>query len=159
MTRSTSEVNETIAGHVRQYGWHCLHVFPTKDDGAHVGFTYSIGFVQSYDAPEVVIFGLSREKAHALLNQCAQLFATGDKVEPDVEDGRILARDFKVVFRSIPRAAYDEYLGTAVRYYGDSEFPALLMYLPDKSGLFPWQAGYSGMDASEALSITGVLVA
>jgi hypothetical protein len=38
---------------------------------------------------------------------------------------------------------------------GDSKFPVLLMYLPDKSGLFPWQAGYSGMDASEALSITG----
>ena len=147
--------NELIAEHIREYRWHCLHVFPTASDSEHSNFSYSIGFTESFGQPEILIFGLSRDKAHALLAECASLLSDGAAFEPDVEDDRVLANGYKVVFRPVLASRFREYLGTARRYYGARNFSALVMYLPDRDGRFPWQSGYDGKNVDEAVSITG----
>ncbi len=136
---------------IREYGWHCLHVFPTKEDQDR--FSYSIGFGESYGAPEVLIFGLEREKAHALLNECAHLVKGGHIIRPGAEDDDVLAGDYKVVFRSVRPDCFGEYLGTAVRYYQGRPFSAVVMFLPDRQHRFPWQPGYEDIPADEALAI------
>lgn len=146
---------DVIAQHIRKYGWHCLHVHPTEGDDEALKFSYSIGFTESFSQPEILIFGLSRDKAHALLSECASLLSSGTAFEPDVEDDRVLDNGYKVVFRPVLASRFGEYLGTARRYFGARSFSAIVMYLPDREGKFPWQSDYAGMDVDEALSITG----
>src|SRR5690606_16769752 len=143
--------NQRISDNIRECGWHCLHVFPTKE--GQDKFSYSIGFRESYGAPEVLIFGLEREKAHALLNECAQLLKGGHTIVPGVEDGNVLAGDYKVVFKAVRSDSFGEYLGTALRYYQGKPFSAMIMFLPDRQNRFSWQAGYDDIPAEESLAI------
>ena len=143
--------NQRISDNIREYGWHCLHVFPTKE--SQDKFSYSIGFGESYGAPEVLIFGLEREKAHALLNECAQLLKGGHTIHPGVEDANVLGGDYTVVFKHVRPDCFGEYLGTASRYYQDKPFGAVVMFLPDRQHRFPWQPGYDGIPAGEPLAI------
>jgi len=143
--------NQEIADNIRKYGWHCLRVFPTE-----VGqdkFSYSIGFAESYGAPEVLIFGLERSKAHALLNECANLLKAGHVIQPGVEDSNVLAGGYNVVFKPVRSDCFGEYLGTAGRYYQDKPFKAVVMFIPDRDHRFPWQAGYDYLPADEPLAI------
>ena len=143
--------NQRISDNIREYGWHCLHVFPTKENQDK--FSYSIGFGESYGAPEVLIFGLEREKAHALLNECAHLLKGGHTILLGAEDDDVLAGDYKVIFKSVRPDCFGEYLGTAVRYYQRKPFNAVVMFLPDRQHRFPWQPGYEDIPADEALAI------
>jgi GNAT superfamily N-acetyltransferase len=64
--QKNEEARQKGCGHIEEYGWHCLHIAPrTGGQGAH--FTYTIGLVASYQHPELMIFGLGREKAHGIL--------------------------------------------------------------------------------------------
>jgi hypothetical protein len=143
--------NQKISDNIREYGWHCLHVFPTKE--GQDKFSYSIGFGESYGAPEILIFGLEREKAHALLNECAHLLRDGHTILPDAEDDNVLAGDYTVVFKTVRSESFGDYLGTAVRYYRGKPFNAVVMFLPDRQHRFPWQSGYDDIPAEEALAI------
>lgn len=141
-----------VATDIRRYGWHCLHVFPTQDDEG-VCFTYSIGFTESYGAPEIAVFGLPQEKAHALLSECASLLRNGHTIQLGVEDPNILAGGYTVVFKPARPACMGEYFGTAMRHYGGKAFTVAVMFLPDRQHRFPWQADYDYMPADEALAI------
>ena len=143
--------NQRISDNIQDYGWHCLHVFPTKE--GQDKFSYSIGFGESYAAPEVLIFGLEPEKAHALLNECAQLLKGGHTIRPGVEDANVLAGNYKVVFKTVRSDSFGEYLGTALRYYQGKPLSAVVMFLPDRQHRFPWQPGYDDIPAGEALAI------
>ena len=148
---SLATQNQKIADNIRVHGWHCLHILPSRE--GEDKFSYSIGFAESFAAPEVVIFGLEQEKAHALLNECAVLLKGGHVFQPDVEDGNVLAGGYKVVFKSIRAERFDDYLGTALRYYQGAPFGAMVMFLPDSEHRFPWQTGYDCISADESLSI------
>jgi hypothetical protein len=143
--------NTLIAGHVREYGWHCLHVAPETQ--AQQAFTYSIGFAQTWDAPEVLVFGAPRDKAHALLSRCATRLREGHRFVPGEPDASVLTGGYRVVFRRLARDQFGEYVGTAERYHGDRAFDALVMFLPDRANRFPWEADYAGIDAAEAIGI------
>jgi hypothetical protein len=143
--------NRKIADDIRQYGWHCLHVAGCEVD--EQPFSYSIGFSQSHSAPEVLIFGLPPEKAHALLNACDSVLGKGHAIRPGVEDPSLLSGGYKVVFRTVRPECFDEYLGTAQRYYQDRPFDAVVMFLPDREHRYPWQAGYDYIPSDEALAI------
>lgn len=151
MTHDHSRQRQTAAEHIREFGWHCLHIF--ADEEGQENFTYTIGFAESFGAPEIVIFGLARDKAHALLGECAALLKAGNMIEPDVENPNVLAGGYHVVFKPVKAEHFDEYLGTANRYYQGRPFGAMVMFLPDREHRFPWSGGYDGPSADEALSI------
>ncbi|RNF83204.1 DUF4262 domain-containing protein [Montanilutibacter psychrotolerans] len=151
MSKDLPAQNQTISDNIRAFGWHCLHVFPTQDNQDK--FTYSIGFGESYGAPEVLIFGVEREKAHALLHECAYLLKNGHTIQPEVEDENILTGGYSVIFKCVRPEHFDEYLGTAVRYYQDKPFAAVVMFFPDRQHRFPWDEGYDYIPAGEPLAI------
>ncbi len=151
MDEALAAQNQKIADHIQEYGWHCLHVAPCEGD--EEPFSYSIGFAESYGAPQVLVFGLSREKAHGLLNGCASALQKGHAIIPDVEDPQLLSGGYKVIFKSVRPEFFYEYLGTAQRFYGDKPCRAVVMFLPDREHRFPWQTGYSYIRMDEALTI------
>lgn len=151
MDSPLSAQNLKIAENIAKYGWHCLHIASAEAD--EQSFSYSIGFTQSYGAPEVMIFGLPRAQAHALLNACAAALSNGHRIAIDTEDSNLLAGGYKVVFKTVRAACFGEYLGTAERYYQDRPFAAVIMFLPDREHRFPWQAGYAYVPVDEALAM------
>jgi hypothetical protein len=140
-----------IAAHIQEFGWHCLHVESNVPE--QTAFSYSIGFSESFDQPEVLVFGLAQEKAHALLAECAHVFREGGSIEVDTPDDRILSGGYEVVFRPLRSNHYAEYVGSARRYYGARPFSAVVLFLPDAEHRFPWDPDYDYINADEALSI------
>lgn len=143
--------NQKIADNIGKYGWHCLHVSPSEEGQDR--FSYSIGFGETYGAPEVLIFGRDRDNAHSLLNECADLLKAGHVIQPDVEDSNVLAGGYNVIFKSVRADCFGEYLGTARRYYQGKPFKAVVMFIPDREHRFPWQTGYDYIPADESLAI------
>jgi Domain of unknown function (DUF4262) len=124
---------------VEKYGWHCLHVAPrVGESGAN--FTYTIGLFETYGHPEIMIFGLGRESAHGVLRECADMIKAGTRfpVGQPVQD--VLSGDFPVIFKAVKLEHYDEYLGTAMRYYGEKPFEAWVLFWPDKDYKFAWES-------------------
>lgn len=123
---------------VRDYGWHCLSVSPrVGEEGEH--FTYSIGLVESFAHPEIMIFGLGSELSHGILTDCVEKIRDGQRFEPDVQYAEVIGGDYQVVFKAVKPDSLPEYFGAACRYYGDRPFPALIMFWPNKAHRFPWQ--------------------
>lgn len=128
-----------IADHIRDYGWHCLHVSPrVGETGA--SFTYTVGLHASYDHPELMIFGLDRDKSHAILTTCVDMIRSGTRFPTNEPVGNVLARDFKVMFRRVHPQHFGEYLGTAIRHYGHRNFGAFVLFWPDKEHRFVWES-------------------
>jgi hypothetical protein len=84
---------------------------------------------------------------------CADILREGGEFHANEPDPRILKGDYKVVFRHLRPDCFGEYAGTAMRHYRDKPFPALVMFLPDSKGRYPWQSGYDYIPADEALSV------
>ena len=100
-----------------------------------------------------MVFGLNREKSHALLNECAQLLRGDHKFCAGAKDGSVLSGSYNVVLKPVKVQYFNEYLGTAVRYFEAKPFQAMVMFLPDKNNLFPWEDSYNGQPADEPLKI------
>lgn len=134
-----NEADAQVAHDIREYGWHCLHVLPRFGEEG-VGFTYTIGLVESYDHPELMIFGLGRERSHRVLCECANMIRAGTHFPTDIRISDVLARDFDVMFRPVRRECFEEYLGTALRHYGEREFEAYVLFWPDNENQFVWDS-------------------
>ena len=140
--------NARVRTDVEEFGWHCVNVWPVAGD-ERPGFSYTIGLTESYEHPEIMIFGLE-DQAHALLTECAELIKQGTTFEPDVPNSEVLAGGYDVIFKSVRRDCFHEYLGAALRFYGDRPFEALIMFWPTKDGQFPWELKERNLQ-SEAL--------
>jgi hypothetical protein len=61
MDPGEQKVHDDVATH----GWHVVKV---HEDDVGPGFAYTIGLFKNYGHPEIIAFGLSSERLHALLN-------------------------------------------------------------------------------------------
>jgi hypothetical protein len=116
---------EKIQGHIKEYGWHFLFVF--DPNGVHQDFSYTIGLEESYGHPEIMIFGLKKESAHAILADIVEDIKSGITMETNKKLGNVIGGDLEVMFKPITTSAYKKYLGTAVDYYG-KPFRAQIMF-------------------------------
>jgi hypothetical protein len=124
---------------VSEYGWHCLNIM---EEGEHPPFSFSIGFYKTWQFPELIIVGLKREVAHAVLNIVASTLAEGRK--PDlVATNDDLLEGYPCCFVEVSKSHYREYVGTARWYYEGDSFPLYQVVWPSKHGHFPWHSGAS----------------
>jgi hypothetical protein len=136
---------EDDAAHIRKaaedvasYGWHVVGVEPEANAPM---WAFTIGLFQRFGHAEILIFGDDFSVMHGVLNTIGEIMRAGgslvaDAVSEDVFEG--CAAHFKPVHRRW----YGPTLGTAVRYYDSEDFPVLQCFWPDRSGHFPWSAGY-----------------
>jgi hypothetical protein len=121
---------------IKRHGWMVQAVFgsgPRRPDLA-----YTVG-LWGLNHPELVVFGLPVDTAHPMLNDL------GERVRA----GAMLAAGTEVSFGSWPHRVHllavphpERVLFQATRTYG-RPVPALQAVWDDRSGRFPWQAGYS----------------
>jgi hypothetical protein len=141
---------EQIKKSIQDCGWHALSIF--DPNGEHQDFSYTIGLEESYGHPEIIIFGLKKETSHAIFSDLVLEIKSGIKFEPNVKLKNVINGNFEVLFKPIIHSAYNEYLGTAVNYYGHP-FRALVMFWPDKNNILPTEPGCELSIQNEALTI------
>jgi uncharacterized protein DUF4262 len=145
-----SPPDEKLISNVREYGCHIIRVFATESGPA---FAYSVGMYLNYGQPEVIVFGLSVEHAHVILNDICRHAARGERFVAGDRTDQFL-QGFDVCFTEVPLEVYPEYLGFALWFYRSlsEPFPAVQLVWPDRAGKFPWELGYDhGFDRLQPL--------
>ncbi|MGT2435428.1 DUF4262 domain-containing protein [Bradyrhizobium betae] len=131
------EADKVILRNVRSHGCHIVGI-----PGANPSFAFSIGLFLNYGHPELIVFGQSAGNAQDIINLVRDRVAAGRKfADGDICD-ELLENGYKLGFWQVPLAAYPEYLGTAIWFYGKSRlvFPCLQIVWQDVDRRFPWEA-------------------
>jgi Domain of unknown function (DUF4262) len=101
-------------------------------------FAYSTGGYESYGAPEIIVFGLSFDLMHSMINIFFDEWNKGTRFETGEEYGGFL-EGFPVVFSACAKRAADDYATSTDWYYERELFPLWQMIWPGSGcGLFPW---------------------
>jgi len=141
---------ESIKDNIQKYGWQFQYVFDA--DGEKEGFSYSIGFEESFSHPEVMIFGLERETMHAILSDIATDIKNGRVFSENIKTKDVLSRDYEVEFRTIKEVYLPEYAGLAMRFY-QKPFRMMVMFWPDKANVLPTEPNCTLTLQNEAVAI------
>ena len=135
---STSDAK--VLSDVKRVGWHTLGVSPRAgEDGPH--WAFSIGLFHSFNHPEVLIVGLPLNVCTETVNVIGKQVQAGARYEADREYADILQDPFRCTFKASERAAYRDFVGYALWFYENDEFPLLQCFWPDKQHRLPWDAG------------------
>ncbi len=135
-----NESDRKVLEDIEHHGWHVVIV---REDDMGPGFAFSIGLYHSFGHPEIIMLGLPGKTMHALINLMGE----------EVRDGKVyegggryagLIEGFDCFMLRMDRSLYHEYLGYALWFYKDREFPVLQCVWPDRSGNFPWNEDYAG---------------
>jgi len=126
-----SDVMETVEDDIKKHGWHVLSVF-SKDAPS---FSYSIGFTETLDHPEIIMSGLDTSLMHSLINDIGQLIKNGQRFTNNQLSEEVI-KSYPVKFSKISELNKEEYLRAAVSIYSVEKFDALQCIWPDKEGKF-----------------------
>lgn len=141
-------IEAEISEVVRRSGWFGANV----SDG-EPPFLYSIGLLQTFDHPELIVFGLEPQIASDLLSRIVQAIRDGqefaDRVTTTIHAN---GTDLLLAFRKVHRTKHPLYLGYAMGYCRRTGrwdgLEALQVYWPDNGGKFPFDVGFDS-DLSE----------
>lgn len=129
---------------VRKHGWQVTSVFDAE--GSEPDFSYSIGIFATLNSPEMIIFGLPKDAACAIINlygrnirDCGVSYRAGAFVADLIEGFDA----FLIDVTASPRK--EEFAKSAGWYYGRGDFPMIQLVWPSKSGNWPWQAGQDAL--------------
>jgi hypothetical protein len=130
------ETLHAIAQTIDEHGW-WVGLIDEDDEGP--GFAYTLGLVQSFGHPELIVFGLRREVMHGILNGLGERVRSGERLPEETRIADVLERELQVVLRPVRgEDNFGEYLGYGLRYYGRI-FPALQVFWPDRENKLPWE--------------------
>ena len=105
-------------------------------------FAYTVGLF-GVGHPEMLLVGLCHHESGPILNAIADRVMTGCDFSPN-EPVTLDGWEHHFVVEAIPNPA--EIVFAANRFYqrpDEASVPVLQLTYPDKSGRFPWDAGYS----------------
>ena len=125
---------DKIAWVVETNGWCAEPVAPVNDPPTP-GYTYSIGFGDTYDHPDVVIFGLQPAAARGLIEMLATL--------PEGMFVGLLDGELPCALLPVDMSLYAEMFPGATQFYGDEGCYRVSQFVwPDRTGHMPWDAEY-----------------
>jgi hypothetical protein len=134
---TTHDGNQEMDRNIEAKGWHIVCVPETP---ASPGWAFTVGLHRSHCHPEIVIVGLPIETMEAILEGLASDVTHGAYYDVGASSAGVL-EDLTCEFRPVDRLRYDRYLATALRYYGDDEFPAVQCVWPDSNNHLPGERG------------------
>ncbi len=125
---------------IREHGWHVVGI---PDDEVGPGFSFTVGVYLRTLQPEVLMMGVPIEPSHRVLNAIAGYLMKGGTIAPEQKYGGFVDGR-QVMFRSIHRSRFREYLGCATWFYRPiaAQFPAYQCLWPDLQGRFPHEVGF-----------------
>lgn len=119
---------------IAKHGCTVMHVM---EEGELPPFAYSIGISQQTGAPEVVVIGLKRPMAHFVVNEYNLRVRAGERFTAGRPYSEFL-EGFDVFFEPVPPAAYQDYFGQSLDFYGGLSFEVLQLIYPTTNDVWPW---------------------
>lgn len=132
--RTLDESEQNVLGHVEHHGWNVTNI---SDQDGEPGWAFTIGLFENYRHPEVIIFGMSPESRHPILNWIGDNVRGGKPFTAGREHDWVL-KGHNCWSREVAKRWYRDLLGWAVWFYGGNEFPAVQCLWPSKDGVYPW---------------------
>ncbi len=132
----TPEQQEVLAD-VDEQGVHVVHV--PRDGGEGPSYSYTVGLWESFQQPEVVVFGMPEDVAQDLLDALAddasegRVFQAGER-----HDGLLVG--YPVRFFAVPPALKASHFDVIAWAYEGADVPVVQLVWPDKQGRWPWDA-------------------
>ena len=136
--------DEYIAQSIRKHGWHAI----TVEAGEQTpGFLYTIGFMETYHHPEVIVFGLPVRIAHTLVSDMVEDFKHGTTYAHEgIYEG--LLEGLPVAIRPVHPTQHLLYFGYALGHIRQSKslepLEAVQLLWPDKAHTFPFETSCDG---------------
>ena len=140
LTATEHRILDGIAAH----GWYSQHIFFPELEAPN--FTYTIGFSETLNAPEFIIFGLHRDVMQDMLGEVFRQLKAGRKLESE-QRWQGLSDDFDCISRKASHPdLFTQYATLADWFWkrkGQTGHPALvqLVWPGLLDGLYPWDEG------------------
>lgn len=133
-------MEEEIGEVVREHGWFAADIYDHEPR-----LLYSIGLMQTCNHPELVVFGLDGDDAHALLSGLVRDIRAGQSFAQPGVYTIALADEQRVGIRRVHPTQHPLYLGFAMGYCTYTgrmgELGAVQVFWPDSTGRFPFEVG------------------
>lgn len=136
MVRSIGEdrSEQKVIDDIAEFGWHCVHI---QAEGSQVEYSFTVGLFQTYEHPELIVFGLPSKVSHRILTTAAEAAQSGTPLDLSKPNDELL-NNYSCCFAEVPKAEYYEHVGYARWYYEGNHFPLHQIVWPSRSGHFPW---------------------
>jgi len=131
------DLERQVIRNVNEYGWHCVNVI--EDDG-HPPWTFTIGFHDTWNFPELIVIGRSRATAHHILETVANGLDHDRRLDFTTTAFTLLPGT-PCHFIEVAERYYSDYVGFARWYYRRRQFPLYQIVWPNNDGHYPWSPG------------------
>jgi hypothetical protein len=121
---------------IEEHGWAVTRVAPRVGEEGEC-FAYSAGLFFRFGQPEIVMFGLSLETMHLVINSIGRQMKEGVKFVPEQSFDDLLDK-YPCQFKYVDKSHYREHLGWTSWFYESHDYPVLQCFWPDRDGRFPW---------------------
>jgi len=128
-----TDTDRSVLHDVAAHGWHSVAVAERNDQP---GWAFTIGLQRSFEHPEVVAFGLPGTANQEVVERVARDVASGAQ-HPAGSTCDTILPGLACEFRTVARVWYETFLGYAVWYYGNLDFPAVQFIWPDRENRLP----------------------
>jgi hypothetical protein len=141
-----TDFEREIVANVREHGCHINYIFDPNEDTP--AFAYSVGFPETIDQPEIIVFGLPMDMMKFIINETMRKCREGLRLEDGLEIPGLLAGHVCMALE-IPCANITrEYFNSAMwfrRHVAGEEMDAAfqIVWPGAQDGLFPWDDGCS----------------
>jgi uncharacterized protein DUF4262 len=140
MPRKHNDVAENkLLENVEKFGWHVMLITEEKDVP---GWAFSVGLYHTFKHPEIVIFGLPKDRMHSFINVIGEDVRAGRFYRSGVPDTELIP-GYTSMFQTVEKIWYGAFLGYATWFYEGSDFPVLQCIWPDKQNKLPWEADFN----------------
>ncbi|MEU6129187.1 DUF4262 domain-containing protein [Saccharopolyspora sp. NPDC047091] len=140
VAETEEQLRQWLVDTAERHGAAVVHVAEDEGGAAHA---FSVGAWRRFGKPEVVVIGLPKDVAQAVVDTYVARVSGGERFSPGQLYAGFLA-NCPVTFERIAKQHYPEYLGSAFTVYKGADFPAVQLIVAAPDGTFPWQPDAPG---------------
>lgn len=134
------EIKNSIIENVEKYS---CHISLINSDGYNPSFGYTIGLVEKYNHPEIIVLGLDLDSIHSILNNALEKIKEGTRFIINIDYSDFL-EELPIRFVEVDAIHYPDYLGYAGWFNKNRwDFKTLQMVWSDRQSSFPWDADFA----------------
>lgn len=136
LTRKDEEFRQWLLEQADQHGNAIVQVAEGQD---YAPYAFTVGAWRRYGVAEAVVVGLPSNLSQVLLTAYVHRANLGERFRA----GTVYEGFFEgvpVVFETVYKGWYPEYLGSAFLLYPKGDFAALQIIVPATTGSWPWSA-------------------
>ena len=129
-----NEAEKKIVKIIEEFGCHVTTVF--DPEGEDSNFSYSTGIKKTYEAPEIIVVGLTADLGQSVVNNYAGRLKKGEKFEINKLYSGFLS-GFDITFGDVSQTNKEDYMISS-SWFNNNCFEAIQLIYPTVKGIWPW---------------------